>query len=166
MHSDIKVDNALVFTDDPGIAESWRAKLCDFGYAFLSSRDSANHEVLGDRLYQAPELDARSRTLSRQPFPSLDVWSWGMLVWQVMIDGKPYEYRGQALDENLMYQYRAENRVSAIASYSCTQWLMREHPQEGVVAHAVIDTPSSPGSGSTFETESCRDIEPTTMSYK
>lgn len=63
-----------------------------------------------------------------------------MLVWEVMIDGKPYEYQGQALDENAMYQYRAENRISAIASYSCTQWLMREHPLEGGVAQAVIDT--------------------------
>lgn len=140
MHSDIKVDNALVFTDDPEIAESWRVKLCDFGYAFLSSQDSANCEVLGDRLYQAPELDVQSTTVFSQPLPSLDVWSWGMLIWQVMIDGNSYEYQGQPLDENLMYQYRAENRVSAIASHSCTQWLEREHPQAVDVAQAVIDT--------------------------
>ena len=106
----------------------------------MSSRDFANREVLGDRLYQAPELDAQSTTIFSQPLPSIDVWSWGMLVWEVMIDGKPYEYQEQALDENAMYQYRAENRISAIASYSCTQWLMREHPLEGGVVQAVIDT--------------------------
>ena len=95
VHGDVKLENILAFEEEDETkkqhdAYDLRCKLTDFGV----SRISAEQVVIGgSRPWQAPEcyhesyfaIEAGKRT---------DVYSFGMLVWRVMLDGDPFKLLG------------------------------------------------------------------------
>ncbi|GMT26608.1 hypothetical protein PFISCL1PPCAC_17905, partial [Pristionchus fissidentatus] len=88
LHRDLKPENVLI--DSNGVA-----KLCDFGIARDFSDHSTLITVMGTRPYMAPEL-IRNEKCSEK----IDVWSFGILLWEMMTCRRPYE----GIDEGvLMY---------------------------------------------------------------
>jgi serine/threonine protein kinase len=92
VHGDIKTENALIFENSTSTAQNWTAKLSDFGSSILHlnkiTPDGLSHEELrGTRYYSPPELGSGPCRLPRDEVKSADIWCWGMLVWEVMING-------------------------------------------------------------------------------
>ena len=87
VHADVKVANTLVFKIDNKLI----AKVTDIGSMVgLRSTDSTGRlfEALGGTVpYQAPELISDSRYLSRSGAILADIFSYGMLVWNVFTGG-------------------------------------------------------------------------------
>ena len=87
VHADVKVANTLVFKIDNKLI----AKVTNFGSMVeLRSTDSTGRlfKALGGTVpYQAPELIFDSRYMSPSGAISADVFSYGMLVWNVFTGG-------------------------------------------------------------------------------
>ena len=97
VQGDVKVENALVF-DDKHAPGGYVAKLSDFGHAIVNvdGEDTvANQErYLGTMLLNAPEVRSQNllprdmaAAVERAAFYKCDVFSYGLLVWEVVLDG-------------------------------------------------------------------------------
>jgi serine/threonine protein kinase len=96
-HGDIKLENTLVF-DDPYRGQI--AKLSDFGHAILTASEVNNSEqrYLGTMPLIAPEVwQARSSAVAEasepicgEDFYKCDLFSYGLLVWELILDGIRY----------------------------------------------------------------------------
>ncbi|BAU80032.1 serine-threonine kinase [Tokyovirus A1] len=78
VHRDIKSSNILV-------NDVWEAKISDFGFARLKQENMTMTSV-GSTAYMAPEVLSGSRYDEKA-----DVYSFGVLVWEVITKKKPYE---------------------------------------------------------------------------
>jgi serine/threonine protein kinase len=88
VHGDVKCDNVLLFRSNHD-KEGIMPKLGDFGYAVL---DGQNTPLLGrgTHPYKAPEL--YDGEIARSDIVYTDIYSFGLLVWQVSQDGtNPFE---------------------------------------------------------------------------
>ncbi|KAL4965479.1 uncharacterized protein BDV14DRAFT_199883 [Aspergillus stella-maris] len=90
VHGDIKSENILIFESDEG----YTAKLCDFGFAvFLADISKEKARLLGGtHPWTAPEWK------KELPFPRYflkltDVYSLGLLLWRLLLDGdNPFKH--------------------------------------------------------------------------
>ncbi|KAF2791697.1 hypothetical protein K505DRAFT_248366 [Melanomma pulvis-pyrius CBS 109.77] len=88
IHSDLKHENVLVFDnpyeEPPG--QPYLAKLADFGGAVMDMKYTPSQSLkLGTIPYQAPEV---SEELSANDLKKTDVYSFGLLFWRTLLDGK------------------------------------------------------------------------------
>ncbi|KAJ4205356.1 hypothetical protein NW759_014583 [Fusarium solani] len=83
VHGDVKCENVLVFQQDDG---SFKAKLIDFGFSvFLAEHEpGACIRVGGTQPFTPPEA---THLLEREALIYTDYFCFGMLVWQVLLDG-------------------------------------------------------------------------------
>nr|XP_018918072.1 PREDICTED: serine/threonine-protein kinase mos [Bemisia tabaci] len=80
IHLDVKPRNVLV------LLKSNRSKLCDFGMSRkIDSKFDSNSEYFGTVAYSAPELFCH-----RRPTIKCDVYSYGILMWQLQTRETPY----------------------------------------------------------------------------
>ncbi|GMT27385.1 hypothetical protein PFISCL1PPCAC_18682, partial [Pristionchus fissidentatus] len=79
LHRDLKPENVLI--DSNRIA-----KLCDFGISREIHDKSTLFTFIGTRPYMAPEL-IRGENCSEK----IDVWSFGIILWEMMTGKRPYE---------------------------------------------------------------------------
>ncbi|GMT26617.1 hypothetical protein PFISCL1PPCAC_17914, partial [Pristionchus fissidentatus] len=79
LHRDLKPENVLINSN--GIA-----KLCDFGISREIHDKSTLFTFIGTRPYMAPEL-IRGENCSEK----IDVWSFGIILWEMMTGKRPYE---------------------------------------------------------------------------
>ncbi|KXH43457.1 serine/threonine protein kinase [Colletotrichum nymphaeae SA-01] len=89
-HGDIKLENTLVFDGNKG---QLIAKLSDFGHSILDLYDSEEPQgvYLGTPLMNAPEVRTRRHALNHaQDFFKCDIFSFGLLIWELLLDGKHY----------------------------------------------------------------------------
>jgi serine/threonine protein kinase len=134
VHVDIKSDNVLVYDSPGNNSENWAVKLSDFGNSLpnIATNDDHALPVRGTALYCAPELDAQRVSQSDLLLPkAIDIWSWGMLLWEVINDGKDYK---DSADKRIswedMQQLREEGLVSRIARDSVLKRLKSRHAQD------------------------------------
>ncbi|KAG8963598.1 hypothetical protein FRC03_002793 [Tulasnella sp. 419] len=90
IHGDIKGGNVL-------IGEDGRASLCDFGMSMfitvISTGFTTDDDPCGTLRFTAPELvNSRKRTSSQKTTMS-DVWSFGCVAIQIMLDQLPYKHK-------------------------------------------------------------------------
>ena len=96
VHGDVKLENILTFEEEDESqkqhnAYDLRCKLTDFGV----SRISAEQVVIGgSRPWQAPECYQESY-FAIEAAKRTDVYSFGMLVWRVALDGDPFQHLGE-----------------------------------------------------------------------
>jgi hypothetical protein len=97
VQGDVKVENTLVF-DDKHAPGGYVAKLSDFGHAIVnvdSDEGVTDRErYLGTMVLNAPEVRSRGLVphdaavaVERGAFYKCDVFSYGLLVWEVAFDG-------------------------------------------------------------------------------
>jgi Protein kinase domain/Ankyrin repeats (3 copies) len=87
VHGDLKHENVLVFdnTYDTLKGQPYTAKLADFGGAVMNIWEGTSHSLRkGTFPYDAPEA---GQPLDEVGGMKTDVYSFGMLVWRVFIDG-------------------------------------------------------------------------------
>lgn len=97
VHGDVKAENILVFEEDHsgGPQRSKRfnlqCKLTDFGVSRLPSGELV---LGGSRPWQAPECQ-RGAYLRIEDAKRTDIYSFGMLLWRVCLDGDPFRSLGE-----------------------------------------------------------------------
>jgi serine/threonine protein kinase len=89
IHGDIKSSNVLLFANSRDATESYRAKICDFGFSTIVS----DYPKSKDRIslprsapYNAPECRPGAEILFSEAFQA-DVFSYGMVLWDIWSHG-------------------------------------------------------------------------------
>jgi serine/threonine protein kinase len=109
VHGDIKCDNVLVCMEEKDGRP--QAKLTDFGFSiFLAELEpGARCSVPGTQPFCAPEA---SKSVERDGLAYTDYFSLGMLVWQVLLEGKedlfsqlPFECPSRMTSESAWSDY-------------------------------------------------------------
>jgi serine/threonine protein kinase len=88
LHLDIKSDNILV-------SEDFEMKLTDFGVSVHTENGRFN-EVRGSPYWMAPEVIS-CETLGTDYCDKVDIWSFGMVVWELMF-GLPLNFELDQMD--------------------------------------------------------------------
>ena len=86
VHRDIKPSNVLLW-ESPLPGREWRAKLADFGIAYLldSARVTTPGVIVGTMAYIAPE-QARGAA----PAPAADIYAFGLLLIEALTGARPF----------------------------------------------------------------------------
>lgn len=91
-HGDIKCKNVLIFKNTEGNFENYTARLSDFSHSKIGGQKTySSGDICGTLLYCPPELLDRESMFQETHLPSIDIWCWGMLVWEVITDGHAFE---------------------------------------------------------------------------
>nr|XP_040024673.1 receptor-interacting serine/threonine-protein kinase 3-like [Gasterosteus aculeatus aculeatus] len=98
MHVDLKPSNVLLDDD-------FNAKLADFGLSRVSTSHQQIPTSVGTYKYMPPEAFKPSY----QPVRSLDIYSYGILLWSIISGKEPYPSN---FSEVVMYQIARGNRPS------------------------------------------------------
>ena len=126
-------------------SENWRIKLSDFGNSILGDNDeatAAESPVHGTPLYQAPELDRCGAEPTPIEIPrAIDIWSWGMLLWEVINDGTAYEDRNEVqILPDMMQQLRRNGELDSLAYDTCLSTIKKKHAEEhGDIRRIVLE---------------------------
>lgn len=86
IHRDVKPENVLID------AQTGEAKLTDFGIARLVDGAQRSTMLLGTPLYMAPEIAE-----GRQPTPAADLYSLGVMLYEMCCGVSPFAGRGSAM---------------------------------------------------------------------
>jgi serine/threonine protein kinase len=78
-----------------GPADSSIAKLSDFGSSVVLQKELGEETYWGTHIYNAPEVIGLVESQSGTRIParmmwSCDVFSYGLLIWEILIDGRCY----------------------------------------------------------------------------
>lgn len=92
VHRDIKSDNVVYSADKAGDLNNLELKLIDFGFSKMSMQGSKNLvDMVGTPYYIAPEI------IEQMPYDSkCDIWSLGVLVYQILCGEMPFNGRSRA----------------------------------------------------------------------
>jgi serine/threonine protein kinase len=92
VHNDLKPDNILIFPK----GEGFDAKLSDFGHSIYPLEDwkSSDRVIPGDEMWASPELLTPVQHLSSDLLPRVDVYSYGLLAWWLLVDGRTFLMAG------------------------------------------------------------------------
>jgi len=132
VHGDVKNENILIFGHrDRGFI----AKVADFGCAVLEQRelDERTTALGGTPPWNAPEF--RDSKLARASIKATDVYSYGFVVWRVMIDGRdPFE----------SFHFDNVGKLATIAAWKEQDelvekaiWSLASQPESDVLAEEV-----------------------------
>lgn len=98
--------------------------------------------IRGTPLYRAPELDCLSSGLTAIEGPSaIDIWAWGMLLWEVINDGEAYKNQNDAqILPDQMHRLRETANVGNLASRVCLARIRNRHIEEhGSIRQVFMD---------------------------
>lgn len=105
VHGDVKSENVLIFN---GGSKEYVAKISDFGGAVITNYKSQpgslsfTRTLRGTPLWAAPETGAPIRL---SELKLTDVYSFGLLVWTVLVDGKnPFSFLDVPLDASVHFR--------------------------------------------------------------
>lgn len=95
VHGDVKCENVLIFEKDSDNAAEGSQELCckltDFGVSRLANGDLV---LGGSRPWHAPEC-FRGAAFKLEEAKRTDMYSFGMLLWRVCLDGDPFNTLGE-----------------------------------------------------------------------
>lgn len=130
-HGDLKLDNILMFRSKDGKVQ---AKLCDFGCSYITTGDENEEDKVeisaGTKPWNSPEL---YKQISYPWLPHVDTYSYGLLVWRVLLNGRnPFE----GLEEEDIDRRKAQDLIVSDASLSVED----EYDRSMVLRGAVSST--------------------------
>ncbi|KAL8698677.1 MAG: hypothetical protein Q9224_001746 [Gallowayella concinna] len=149
VHGDLKIDNVLVFNcagERPQVA-----KLADFG-ASIFDVDFADGPVVyrGTARYNAPEqarrtgLEAWRVSQTKEAFRKADIYSMGLLVWEVMNNGDDFCQSEWLKDDETDLHFLdriCENEIDGLLSRALAFCQSRfQNVDQPVIKNAVLDT--------------------------
>jgi serine/threonine protein kinase len=149
---DVKCDNAVVSGISEGTALNWQARLCDFNLAILDvsqQRQYSPDQLLGTPMYYPPEI-MNANIVGRDNMFKIDIWCWGMLLWQVMVDNgispdddtnSPYlDENDKPISRTQLHDMKLRNNFNEIVAHSCTKRLTDQYEgEEGLLIPLVRD---------------------------
>ena len=95
----------------------------------------------GTRLYSAPEFDNSEGPLlsTTERLERADIWSFGMVLWRVMIDGLDFRINQNHIieDDSQMAVLRSEPTFGDAVANSCLLYLLRLHLSERTLAQQI-----------------------------
>lgn len=101
IHRDIKNNNVLIGRDHHN---QYIAKITDFGLSKVANTDAqsmiSNSLFGGTYEYMAPELFSKSQKIKK----NVDIWSYGVLVYELFTGDRPWENPAKLVDDRL-YAY-------------------------------------------------------------
>ena len=103
LHRDVSSPNVLLEPSDSGI---WKAKLSDYGSANLVQSISANSVAPGNPFYSAPEAP-----FPDQHSPAMDVFSFGVLLMEIILRQPPASKTADKLTQSETIQWPAMKRL-------------------------------------------------------
>jgi serine/threonine protein kinase len=108
VHNDLKPDNVLIFQKEEGFT----AKLSDFGHSIylLGDWESCDRIIPGDETWASPELLMPVQRISPHLLPRVDVYSYGLLAWWLLIDGRNFLAASDNLEHTKTNSY--ESKIS------------------------------------------------------
>ncbi|KAI9762166.1 MAG: Rho GTPase [Geoglossum simile] len=92
-HGDVKLSNMLLFPQKHG-TRRWVAKVSDFSHAISGVSTRRKSTYPGSILYNSPELREEHSQIETDKLPACEVFSFGLLVWEVLLNGLPYWHTG------------------------------------------------------------------------
>jgi serine/threonine protein kinase len=103
VHNDLKPDNVLIFQKEAG----FMAKLSNFGHSIylLSDWKSSDRIIPGDETWASPELLMPVQLISPNLLPRVDVYSYGLFAWWLLIDGRSFFVAGNDFEGSKTYLY-------------------------------------------------------------
>lgn len=144
IHGDIKCDNALVFPKSAnGMAENWQVKISDFSHSIVSPTNSDNvslkrEAILGTDFYSPPEFDT-PEIKHPERLKSADIWCFGVLLWEVMLDGTELlDSEKNVIDESMMRSLRKSGTLVDLAREQIDQYLQNQHLGESGLVEATL----------------------------
>jgi len=94
IHGDVKQENVLVCGN---AATEFTAKISDFGNCLFEQSNEGTYNCT--RQYRPPELNKMPKLISHLNFKICDIYSYGLLVLEVLLDGQPYYERQSSRTE-------------------------------------------------------------------
>jgi serine/threonine protein kinase len=110
VHGDVKPENVLLCQDGSG---DINAKLSDFGNALFTESEEGTYTCTA--LYAAPEIKAGTY-VERDHLKLCDIFSFGLLIWEVLIDGMNYPVPNST--ENSLDEFEDMDTSSVIEQMS------------------------------------------------
>lgn len=140
VHGDIKCENVLIFERDSrdsrsSTNEPLYCKLTDFGVLRLPD---GNMLLGGSRPWQAPEC-SRGAYFRIEEAKRTDIYSFGMLVWRVFLDGDPFKSLGEF--DGKSDKERRQKRNDAVAALKEDDRLV-QHVCSSLALSELFDRPS------------------------
>eukprot|EP01127_Copromyxa_protea_P016312 TRINITY_DN4820_c0_g1_i1.p1 TRINITY_DN4820_c0_g1~~TRINITY_DN4820_c0_g1_i1.p1 ORF type:complete len:577 (-),score=80.70 TRINITY_DN4820_c0_g1_i1:160-1890(-) len=121
IHRDLKPDNIL-------ITKQGVVKIADFGMSKMIQNQTKTMTTSGTPHYMAPEIIAKGKFSEKT-----DVYSFGIILWEIYVEKRPYEGVGHAFQ--VMYKVVAENLRPEVPSDCPPQWA-------GLIISCVSTKPS------------------------
>ena len=117
------------------------AKLSDFGSSLLhldnTTKDGRLREEFRGTDYFMPPEREYTRSLLAEHAKAADIYCWGLLLWQVLVDGNGLNENGRLIDTASMTALRRSGEIAAVAVSQV------EHYFETAYALELHDNPSS-----------------------
>ena len=85
IHGDVKCENILITRDSKG---DLVPKIADFGFSLVLPPEQLTAKLFGTPRWNAPELSDSNIPRSLDLLPLLDIYSYGLLVWRILKNGR------------------------------------------------------------------------------
>lgn len=109
VHADVKPDNILCINEPTARGNEWAVKLLDFGMANLHSAERGEEEAVGG----TPEFMAPERIAGHSPRPSMDIYSLGIIMYQMITGVVPFT--GKTIEETFdAHENATQRRLSDV----------------------------------------------------
>lgn len=129
VHNDVKCSNILLFST-PGPNQRITAKVSDFGCSILLATTKPQKGAAATRLFAAPEAYSSQCIV----YPSRDVYSFGLLIFQVMRESVPFH--GLTRDE--VWEYKQNPPALLKYMHSCFKTASLRPPS--IFCNALVET--------------------------
>lgn len=97
--------------------------------------DHPRRFFVGTKFYSPPELACSHQDFSHAHLRKIDVWCWGLLLWEVLTNGEGTK----SYDFGDMQELREQGLVLDAAKRSCIAFLNSNHLGERNLFHVILD---------------------------
>ena len=130
---DLKLENTLLFTTDKG---ELLVKLSDFGHSILDDES----RYIGTAIFNPPEVRHGSlASTKRVEYYKCDIFSYGLMVWEIIQDGRRYVDFKQYKDPKTWLNGLPKDDLLRM-SLQATQELAPDHPSKIILFQKVLES--------------------------